>query len=564
MSQITRCPACATTFKVVADQLRISEGWVRCGQCKEVFDASAHLLAPAATPLLPDVSMADVRPPPAPVVRKPVEKAWGSGAAPPAASGPESRTARGGALPSSPAPAPALERGALSTAPVAVPGVSDAGIGRLAEHGHPDPGRHSGVISPLDALVHVDAVAPMDVPEPTVPAFLSASAALPGNQDLSLEPVTPFRWRAHRQGQSALSPNAVDGTALAPGLGGHSVKPGPLERPADPALTSPWSPATPSSPGGGYELPVADQRDAGDADRLPDLAPPLSVKSAGLPAKDTAPYPPLELPVRTRAAQADAAPAQPLGAAGGQDLGPSASGLPAGEVAAEPESPTGQLRTDPYPSPAGMPAPRSSDVESLPAQAAESALRAQHDRDDEDGDQEVSLPEPEVSFVLAARRKAFWRRPLVRTLLAFLLLGLLGTLVAQVAVQERDRIAATEPRLRPWLVMLCEPMGCELAPRRQIADVVIESSSFNKARGDSYLLNLTLKNQAPIPLAMPAMELTLTDAQDQPVLRRILLPHDMGAPAEMPARGDWSTSVSVVVTTGGARVAGYRLLAFYP
>ncbi len=203
-------------------------------------------------------------------------------------------------------------------------------------------------------------------------------------------------------------------------------------------------------------------------------------------------------------------------------------------------------------------------MESLPAQAAESALRAQYDRDDEDGDQEVSLPEPEVSFVLAARRKAFWRRPLVRTLLAFLLLGLLGTLVAQVAVQERDRIAATEPRLRPWLVMLCEPMGCELAPRRQIADVVIESSSFNKARGDSYLLNLTLKNQAPIPLAMPAMELTLTDAQDQPVLRRILLSHDMGAPAEMPARGDWSTSVSVVVTTGGARVAGYRLLAFYP
>jgi predicted Zn finger-like uncharacterized protein len=43
MSLITRCPACGTMFKVVPDQLKISEGWVRCGHCSEVFDASAHL-----------------------------------------------------------------------------------------------------------------------------------------------------------------------------------------------------------------------------------------------------------------------------------------------------------------------------------------------------------------------------------------------------------------------------------------------------------------------------------------------------------------------------------------
>jgi len=34
-------------FKVVPDQLKISEGWVRCGQCSEIFDASAHLQAAA-------------------------------------------------------------------------------------------------------------------------------------------------------------------------------------------------------------------------------------------------------------------------------------------------------------------------------------------------------------------------------------------------------------------------------------------------------------------------------------------------------------------------------------
>jgi len=43
MRLVTRCPACATTFKVVRDQLRISEGWVRCGRCSNVFDATQAL-----------------------------------------------------------------------------------------------------------------------------------------------------------------------------------------------------------------------------------------------------------------------------------------------------------------------------------------------------------------------------------------------------------------------------------------------------------------------------------------------------------------------------------------
>ncbi|MBP9684584.1 MAG: zinc-ribbon domain-containing protein, partial [Rhodoferax sp.] len=53
MSLITRCPACETLFKVVPDQLRMSEGWVRCGQCSEIFDASLHLLQSETEPWMP-------------------------------------------------------------------------------------------------------------------------------------------------------------------------------------------------------------------------------------------------------------------------------------------------------------------------------------------------------------------------------------------------------------------------------------------------------------------------------------------------------------------------------
>jgi predicted Zn finger-like uncharacterized protein len=39
MSLATRCTSCGTVFRVVQDQLKVSEGWVRCGRCAEVFNA---------------------------------------------------------------------------------------------------------------------------------------------------------------------------------------------------------------------------------------------------------------------------------------------------------------------------------------------------------------------------------------------------------------------------------------------------------------------------------------------------------------------------------------------
>lgn len=39
-----RCPACQTVFRVVPDQLRVSQGWVRCGRCSEVFNATQSLV----------------------------------------------------------------------------------------------------------------------------------------------------------------------------------------------------------------------------------------------------------------------------------------------------------------------------------------------------------------------------------------------------------------------------------------------------------------------------------------------------------------------------------------
>ena len=50
--QFTRCPGCATVYRVTGAQLALREGQVRCGHCHAVFDATAHRvdLAPVAPP----------------------------------------------------------------------------------------------------------------------------------------------------------------------------------------------------------------------------------------------------------------------------------------------------------------------------------------------------------------------------------------------------------------------------------------------------------------------------------------------------------------------------------
>lgn len=193
----------------------------------------------------------------------------------------------------------------------------------------------------------------------------------------------------------------------------------------------------------------------------------------------------------------------------------------------------------------------------FPSEVRDSQLQREQRDDEPDLD--------EVSFVRHARRRALAARPLVRTMLVLLVPLLAALLVLQYAVHERDRLAALHPALRPWLQRVCEPVRCQIGPPRQIDAIVIDSSSFSRLRSDAYRLSFTVRNLAPMQVAMPSLELTLTDTQDQPVIRRVLAPRDVGAAPAIPAVSDSAGSVAVAVSgTGTARVAGYRLLAFYP
>ena len=180
----------------------------------------------------------------------------------------------------------------------------------------------------------------------------------------------------------------------------------------------------------------------------------------------------------------------------------------------------------------------------------------------------------DVSFVRDARRQAFWRRPLVRVLLVLLALLLTGLLVLQFAVQQRDRLAVFEPRLKPSLQIVCEMLACKVGAVRQIEAIVIDSSSFNKVNDSVYRLSFLIKNTASAVVAMPSLEVTLTDTQDQAVIRRVLAPAQFGvASGLLGASAEFSGALTLQLTPLEAsrdagsvsrRIAGYRLLAFYP
>ncbi len=325
MSQITRCPACETLFKVVPDQLRISEGWVRCGECDEVFDAAFHLLQAASEPAMP-------APPQEPV----------------------------------------------------------AEIAEIPSDRHRE-AAESFVIARSEAT----------------------RQSMPEHHDSGL-PSWPSLRGAQRRG------NRNDETGM-------------------------------------FEVSIS----------LSDASSPIPIPDAGLRAT-------------------------------------------------EPED-------------------------------------------------HASLSD--FSFLRKKEERSFWSQPLTRATLFLLSVALLLGLAGQIALHERDRLATLHPSLKPGLLALCEPLSCTVSPLRKIESIVIDSSSFARIRGDAYRLNFTLKNTADSALAVPAIELTVTDSLDQVLVRRVFLPAELGVKSDTLAAGfEWPASQAVALNAGvGAdRVVGYRLLAFYP
>ena len=146
---------------------------------------------------------------------------------------------------------------------------------------------------------------------------------------------------------------------------------------------------------------------------------------------------------------------------------------------------------------------------------------------------------------------------------------LAGILVLQLLYAVRAPLSSAVPGMRPLLVRMCAIAGCTVSLPRRTEALAIESSDlqFDPARSGVIVLTAVLRNRGSAPVEHPALELTLTNAQDQAVARRIFVPRDYLERASDVSTGMGTlaeVNVRIELDTGGLKAAGYRLFLFYP
>jgi len=146
---------------------------------------------------------------------------------------------------------------------------------------------------------------------------------------------------------------------------------------------------------------------------------------------------------------------------------------------------------------------------------------------------------------------------------------LLIALAAQAIFHFRDALAAHWPQTRPVLAQMCAAAGCTVRPLRDVAALSIDASDLqaDPAHKGLLILSATIRNRAGYALAYPHLELTLTDAADQTVVRKAMAPGEYaGGTADLTSgiAANGEAVVRLFIDASATSQAGYRLYLFYP
>lgn len=149
--------------------------------------------------------------------------------------------------------------------------------------------------------------------------------------------------------------------------------------------------------------------------------------------------------------------------------------------------------------------------------------------------------------------------------------GLVGLLLVGLLLQgvyrERDQLSASFPVVKTALLSACELLACRVSPLQGVESLAIDTATFQQVGQDSFELRFVVKNKSRFDLALPAVELTLTDLTGQPVIRRVFTPTELGvATTTVASASEWSVTsyLQLRANSTHARAQGYRLLIFYP
>lgn len=183
-------------------------------------------------------------------------------------------------------------------------------------------------------------------------------------------------------------------------------------------------------------------------------------------------------------------------------------------------------------------------------------------------DQAEASDYEEPAFVRQARRRQRIGRAL-RIIMGTGSILLFVGLAAQLTYVFRDEIAARFPETRPLLAEACSFLDCHVGLPQQIESVSIESSELQtlSAKDSTFALTVLLRNQGDTAQAWPHIELTLNDANEKPIARRVFTPREYLSPADDLNRGiapDSEHPIKLFFELTQLKASGYRVYLFYP
>ena len=541
MSLATRCPACGTIFRVVQDQLKVSEGWVRCGQCHEVFHGIEALFDLDSDPAVAARRAAARRPPAAPPPTRVFADQRASAPIPIPTQTPPAPTPSPIAIPARPSAPVSTSRQSVpatpsafgtSGLPPAPPAIRPGYTGftpatRPMEP--PPPPQAPPAPSPLPQVATRGTIAPRFAARLAEEAAARAQAAAPSPDSVDVPladiPSTPPAV--------ASPPNWQAPAAAAPA---PIALPPPVAEPAAPAI-APVPAAAPAPPAPArLEVPIATHA-------------PVAPSAADLASEFAAPVPSLAAPdVEAAPAPAAEAALESVPAAGAALM----PGLPVDDAADD-------LRAGPptlasmLPEDAGEWPPRRTKKQKRPADGAAATS-------------EIAIVDKtkDPRFLREARSGARWRKPWVRAVLSLALLLLIVAAAGQVAWPMRDTLAARWPVTQPAWDWLCEQADCKIEAPRAIASLALDGSSLTRTDTEHVLLfSADLHNRSDHEVRMPSFDVTFMDLNGEIVARKVLSPDQVGIhQASLPAEGDLHVHARLQVGTLAA--SGFQADLFYP
>jgi predicted Zn finger-like uncharacterized protein len=182
---------------------------------------------------------------------------------------------------------------------------------------------------------------------------------------------------------------------------------------------------------------------------------------------------------------------------------------------------------------------------------------------------EISVSDDDSDFEFGPRTRR--RSAVIAALWGLAALVMALALAGQLAYAYRGELALFAPESRPWIEAACARLRCTIPPPRHADLISIEASELAAERGVPGMLTLSaaLRNRATFAQAFPHLELTLTDAADQPVARRVLAPREYLEPAASvrAEAGSFAAGaeqpVRLHIDAAGLNASGYRIFLFH-